>query len=116
MKKLVIVFVLFAAFGSTFANEITPKAEKVVEVKAVDGLKFKLSIPELNEKGVVSIKTDLGETIYKETIGDTPAFVKVYNLAGFPDGDYYFEVKINGKAITKDVKINTTVNRIASVN
>jgi hypothetical protein len=39
----------------------------------------------------------------------------VYNLAGFPDGVYYFEVKINGKAFTTDVKINTTVSRVASV-
>jgi hypothetical protein len=115
MKKLVILFALFAAFGTTFANEITPKAEKVVEVKAVEGLKFKLSIPELNERGVVAIKTELGETVYKESITEAPAFVKVYNLTGFPDGVYYFEVKINGKAFTTDVKINTTVSRVASV-
>lgn len=117
MKKFAIVLVtLLAGFNFAFANSTEPTAEKFVEVKVLDGLKFKIAIPELNEKGTVSIKNAAGETLYRENIESTPAFVKVYNLTGFPDGDYSFEVKISGKVISKDVKINTTVSRLASVN
>lgn len=116
MKKLVIVLALFAGVSTSFANETLPSAPKKVEVKVVDGLKFKLIIPELADKGTVSIKNAAGEVIYREFIGEIPAFVKVYNLTGFPDGEYTFEVKVNKEVISKEVKINTTVNRVASVN
>lgn len=116
MKKVVIALSLFLGVSASFANEVKPSVEKPVEVKVLDGLKFKLAIPDLNEKTSVAIKNSVGETIYRESLSESPAFVKVYNLAGFPDGDYYFEVKLDGKVITKEVKINTTVNRIASVN
>ncbi|WP_367915596.1 hypothetical protein [Leadbetterella sp. DM7] len=116
MKKLVIVLALLAGLGNAYANESLPAAPKKVEVKVVDGLKFKVTIPELVEKGSVSIKNAAGDVIYREVIGETPAFVKVYNLAGFPDGDYAFEVRVAGKVISKDIKINTTTNRVASVN
>lgn len=116
MKKLVIVLALFAGLGSSYANGSLPAAPKKVEVKVVDGLKFKVIIPELAEKGSVSIKNSLGEVIYREFISEAPAFVKVYNLAGFPDGDYTFEVKLDKNVISKEIKINTTVNRVASVN
>lgn len=115
MKKIVIALALFAGVSTSFAN-VLPVSPKKVEVKVVDGLKFKLIIPELAEKGTVSIKNSAGEVIYKEFISEAPAFVKVYNLAGFPDGAYTFEVKVDKKVISKEVKINTTVNRVASVN
>lgn len=116
MKNLVIVLALLFGFSASFANEGTVKPAKVVDVKALDGLKFKVAIPELNDKGTVFIKNAFGETIYKESIDAAANFVKVYNLAGFPDGEYHFEVKIGGKVISKEVKINTTVNRVAFVN
>lgn len=116
MKKLVIALALFAGVSTSYATEMLPVSPKKVEVKVVDGLKFKLIIPEVAEKGTVVIKNAVGEVIYREFIGEIPAFAKVYNLAGFPDGEYTFEVKINKEVISKDIKINTTVNRVASVN
>lgn len=116
MKKLVIALALFAGVSTSFANGTLPASPKKVEVKALEGLKFKLTIPELAEKASVSIKNAAGEVIYREYIGETPTFVKVYSLAGFPDGDYTFEVKVDKSVISKEVKINTTVNRVASVN
>ena len=116
MKKLVIVLALLAGAGTSFANESLPAAPKKVEVKVVDGLKFKLIIPQLAEKGSVAIKNAAGEVIYREYIGENPSFVKVYNLAGFPDGNYTFEVKAGKEVISKDIKINTTTNPVASVN
>ncbi len=116
MKKLVIALALFAGVSTSFANGLLPVAPAKVEVKALDGLKFKLTIPELAEKGTVLIKNSAGEVIYREFIGEAPAFVKVYSLVGFPDGSYTFEVKVDKKVISKEVKINTTINRVASVN
>lgn len=116
MKKLVIVLALFAGLSSSYATESLPAGPKKVEVKVIDGLKFKLVIPELAEKGSVSIKNSAGEVIYREYISEIPAFVKVYNLAGFPDGNYTFEVKLDKEVISKDIKINTTTSRVASVN
>jgi len=116
MKKLVIALALFAGVSTSFANGTLPATPKKVEVKALEGLKFKLTIPELAEKASVSIKNANGEVIYREYINEAPAFVKVYSLAGFPDGDYTFEVKMDKNVVSKEVKINTTVNRVASVN
>ena len=116
MKKLVIALVLLAGVNTSFANSVLPVSPKKVEVKVVDGLKFKLIIPEVADKGTVVIKNAVGEVIYREFIGQIPSFAKVYNLAGFPDGEYTFEVKVNREVISKEVKINTTVNRVASVN
>lgn len=115
MKKLIVLLATFASVNLAIANNETPAAEKFVDVKVVEGLKFKVAIPELNERARVVIKNNAGDVIYKETLDQTPSFVKVYNLAGFPDGQYYFEVKLNGKVITKDFSINSTVNRSASV-
>lgn len=116
MKKLAIALVLLLSVSTTFANENLPNAAKKVEVKVMEGLKFRVVIPELNEKATVMIKNAVGEVLYKEFVGDHVAFSKVYSLAGFPDGNYAFEVKLDGKVISKEVKINTTVNRVASVN
>lgn len=116
MKKLVITLALVAGVATSYANNEAPKSDKHVEVKVVDNLKFKLAIPDLNDKGVVTIKNASGETIYREYLTESPAFVKVYNLAGFPDGAYHFEVKINGKTVTKEVNISTLNSRVASVN
>ncbi len=116
MKKLVIALALFAGVSTSFANGSLPVSPAKVEVKALDGLKFKLIIPELTEKATIMIKNAEGDVIYREFTGEKPAFVKVYSLAGFPDGDYTFEVKVDKKVISKEVKINTTVNRVASVN
>lgn len=114
MKKLLIVLTLLVGSNfSTFANE---EPTKVVNVKALDGLKFRVTIPELIEKGTVAIKNLAGQTIYSEKLSDETSFVKVYSLAGFPDGTYYFEVKLEDEVITKEVSINTTVKREASVN
>ncbi|ADQ17714.1 hypothetical protein [Leadbetterella byssophila] len=116
MKKLAIALVLLLGVSTSFANDTLPSVAKKVEVKVLDGLKFKVVIPELTEKATVMIKNNVGEVLYKEYVGESTVFSKVYNLAGFPDGEYAFEVKVDGKVVSKEVKINTTVNRVASVN
>lgn len=113
MKKLVIVLGLLAGFNAAYAGDELPV--KNVAVKAMDGLKFKVAIPELSDKGTIAIKNGFGETIYKEVVGENPSFVKIYSLAGFPDGNYYFEVKVNDEVVSKEVKINTVVSRVSSV-
>ena len=100
MKKLTLT--LAVLMGVSAAN-LTNAANglKIVEikaeangltVKAIDGLKFRLSLDKLSKKTYIAIKNNQGEIFHSEYVGKQDAFSNVYYLSNLPDGNYYFEV------------------------
>ena len=87
---------------------------KGLTVKAIDGLKFKLSLDNLSKKTYISIKNNQGETFHTEFIAKKDSFSKVFDLSNLPDGNYYFEVITGSEKMTKPFQISTNVNRTAS--
>ena len=90
-KILLTVAMLTAMLGN--ANEAT------FTVK--DGLrKTALTINNVKEGNLLSIKDNNGITLYKELIQSTGTYSKGFDLTALPDGDYFFEVD-------KDFEIST---------
>lgn len=63
-------------------------------------IKTALTINNVKEGNLLSIKDQNGITLYKELINETGTYKKGFDLTALPDGDYFFEVD-------KDVEINT---------
>ena len=122
MKKLIITFAVLmgvsAANLATASNglkivEINAEA-KGLTVKAIEGLKFKLSLDNLSKKTFISIKNNQGEIFHTEFIVKKDSFSKVFDLSNLPDGNYYFEVITGNEKMTKPFQISTNVNRTAT--
>jgi hypothetical protein len=127
MKKLILTFAVLmgvSAAITTFANtaprfngikivEITNEASDL-QVKALQGLKFKLTLDNLDKKTYVAIKNAAGEVMYSEFTYKTENFSKVYDLTNLADGEYYFEVITGKEKLTKSFQIATSVNRTAT--
>ncbi|MCA0365685.1 MAG: hypothetical protein LCH67_16715 [Bacteroidetes bacterium] len=119
MKKLTLTLAVLmgvsAANLSNAANglkivEIKAEANGLT-VKAIDGLKFRLSLDKLSKKTYIAIKNNQGETFHSEYLGKKDAFSKVYDLSNLPDGEYYFEVVTGNNKMSKPFQISTNVKR-----
>ena len=124
MKKLILTFAVLmgvSAATTTFANnaprfngikiiEITNEASKL-QVKALQGLKFQLTLDNIDKKTYVAIKNAGGEVMYSEFTYKTENFSKVYDLNNLADGEYYFEVITGKEKLTKSFQIATNVIR-----
>ena len=124
MKKLTLT--LAVLMGVSAAN-LTNAANglKIVEikaeangltVKAINGLKFRLSLDKLSKKTYIAIKNNQGEIFHSEYVGKQDAFSKVYDLSNLPDGNYYFEVVTGNEKMNKPFQISTNVKRTAIAN
>jgi hypothetical protein len=127
MKKLILTFAVLmgvSAAITTLANnaprfngikiiEITNEARDL-QVKALQGLKFQLTLDNLDKKTYVAIKNAAGEVLYSEFTYKTENFSKVYDLTNLADGEYYFEVITGKEKLTKSFQIATSVNRTAT--
>ena len=127
MKKLILTFAVLmgvSAATTTFANnaprfngikivEITNEASEL-QVKALQGLKFKLTLDNLDKKTYIPIKNAAGEVMYSEYAYKNESFSKVYDLTNLADGEYYFEVITGKEKLIKSFQIATNVNRTAT--
>ncbi len=123
MKKSI----LFAAIlmGVSVANvSVANNGLKIVDlsantagdlkVKALEGLKFKLTVENLQNKSYIIIKNEAGDAVYNEFTGKNEVFSKVYDLSSLPDGNYSFVVNNGKETIEKPFTISTEVKRTAT--
>jgi len=120
MKKLILTFAVLMGVSSanTFANngmKIVSIETSVSElnVKTLGGLKFKLSVDNLQNRSYIAIKNEKGEVFHTEYVGKASSFVKVYDLSNLPDGEYFFEVGTGKDKLVKPFEISTTIQRAA---
>jgi hypothetical protein len=124
MKKIMLTFAVLmgvSAATTTYASDgiIIVKVTNTIgelNITAFDGLKFRLTIQDLEKKTSIAIKNAAGELFYNEFVSKVHSFNKVYNLSNLPDGDYFFEVIIGNEKQIKPFKIETKINRTAISN
>jgi hypothetical protein len=95
-----ILMVAMSASMLSFANEIS-----IIKVKN-DTDKTSVTLTDVKEGNLLSIKDENGIVLYKEFIEKSGSYTKGFDLTQLPNGAYLFE-------IDKDVEINTipfTVN------
>lgn len=91
-----------------FAN-FTPGSD--LNVKALNGLKFVLTVDNIQKKAYIAIKDSNGEILFSEYVSKTEAYSKVFDLSKLGDGNYTFVV-VNGKETSeKPFTISTEVKR-----
>lgn len=92
-KKSILLVTVFVSMLSN-ANEINSLYSK-------DDIKnTALTITDLKEGNLLTIKDYYGEVLYKELIKVSGTYRKGFNLKSLPEGDYFFEVE-------KDFEIKT---------
>ena len=123
MKKsflFIAVLVGVSAANVSVANnglkivDLTVNASSDLNVKALEGLKFKLTAENLQNKSYITIKNAEGEVVYNEFAGKSEVFSKVYDLSSLPDGNYTFVVNNGKETIEKPFTISTEVKRTAT--
>ncbi|XMO87809.1 hypothetical protein AAFN75_05855 [Algibacter sp. AS12] len=92
-KKGILMVTLFATLLS-FANEA-----KLFNIKN-EAKKTSLTLNNVKQGNLLSVKDAFGITLYKEVIQETGSYTKGFDLTVLPNGDYLFE-------LDKDLEINT---------
>jgi hypothetical protein len=92
-KKGILMVTMFATLLS-FANEVS-----FFNIKN-DAERTTLTLENVKEGNLLSIKDDNGMTLYKELIEKTGIYTKGFDLTSLPDGGYIFE-------LDKDMEITT---------
>ena len=89
-------FLMVTMFATTlsFANE-----DSFITIKN-DADKTALTLTDVKQGNLLSIKDENGITLYKEYIQKTGSYTKGFDLTELPNGEYVFE-------INKDVEIST---------
>lgn len=104
-KTLVAIALIMGVSAGVMAND------NDVNVKALDGLKFKLSFDNTASKSSVAIVDEEGNFIYTDFGKASDNYAKVFDLSNLSDGKYSFVVMANGKKVVKDFEIKTEVKR-----
>lgn len=125
MKKLILTFAVLMGVSTvinTFAHN-NYNGIKIVDLKVeaselqlqtLKGLKFQLTLDNLDKRTSIAIKNSEGEVFYSEFIGNLENFNKFYDLSALPDGSYFFEVITGKERLVKNFKIATNVIRTAN--
>ncbi|KAA5827342.1 hypothetical protein FPF71_00410 [Algibacter amylolyticus] len=92
-KKGILMVTLFATLLS-FANEA-----KLINIKN-EAKKTSLTLNNVKQGNLLSVKDAFGITLYKEIIQETGSYTKGFDLTVLPNGDYLFE-------LNKDLEIKT---------
>jgi len=92
IKKGFLMATIFATTLS-FANEVS-----LTTIKN-DADKTSLTLTDVKQGNLLSIKDENGITLYKESIEKTGIYTKGFDLTALPNGEYSFE-------IDKDVEIS----------
>jgi methionine-rich copper-binding protein CopC len=121
MKKLLVTIVMLMGVSAStsfahdyiFVNNIVKTDVKSdLSVKALEGLKFKVTAFNLAEKAIVELKDKDGDVLYKEVITET-AFAKILDMASLPDGSYTIVLTTGGSSVKKPFEITTSLVRNA---
>ncbi len=123
MKKSVLA--LAVLMGVSVANvtnannglkivDLSKGASNDFNLKAMEGLKFKLTVDNLQGKSYIVIKNTQGDVLHIEYLNKTDVFSKVYDLSSLPDGSYTFVVNNGKETIEKPFEISTEVKRTAT--
>jgi hypothetical protein len=119
MKKLLTIAVILMGVSTTAVHAddhmyFRNIAESDLTVKAMSGLKFKVTAVNLLEKTYVEVKDETGLTLYKEVA--TSDFAKVLNLSSLPDGEYVIVLTTGDKVVKEpfEIKTETKVIRTAT--
>jgi hypothetical protein len=92
-KKGILMVTMFATLLS-FANEVS-----LFNIKN-EAKRTSLTLDNVKEGNLLSIKDDNGMTLYKELIQKAGVYTKGFDLTALPDGSYIFE-------LDQDVEIST---------
>ncbi|MFY0712033.1 hypothetical protein J1D01_00015 [Seonamhaeicola sp. NFXS20] len=92
--KKVILTVAMLATVMGYANEI------IINKIGKDLKRTALTIVDVKEGNLLSIKDNYGITIYKEVINQAGVYTKGFDLTVLPDGSYFFELE-------KDMEVKT---------
>ncbi|APY11087.1 hypothetical protein BWZ22_07450 [Seonamhaeicola sp. S2-3] len=92
--KKVILTVAMMATVMGYANEI------IINKIGKDLKRTALTIVDVKEGNLLSIKDNYGTTIYKEVINQAGVYTKGFDLTDLPDGNYFFELE-------KDMEVKT---------
>jgi hypothetical protein len=110
MKKLLTIAVILMGVSTTAVKAddhmyFRNIAESNLSVKAMNGLKFKVTAVNLQEKTFIEVKDDAGLVLYREVA--KADFAKVINLSSLPDGEYTIVLTAGDKVVAKPFEIKT---------
>lgn len=119
MKKLLLSAVMLiglSAATNVEANDHIYAANLVetdLTVKAMKGLKFRVTALNIIEKSTLVLKDDRGTVIYKALVQDKD-YAKVFDLSSLPDGDYSLVLSSGKESSVKSFQIKTETTRLVS--
>lgn len=126
MKKTIMAVALLmgvSAVTTSFANNGMKIVEVVKLTKATDlnitalkGLKFKLSIENAENKTLISLINENDDVLFSEYAATNGDYTKVFDLSNLNDGKYTFEMRTGSERITKSLEIKTNVQRTVDFN
>lgn len=93
---------------NTFTN-FTPGSD--LNVKALNGMKFILTLDNIQKKAYIAIKDSNGEILFSEYVAKTTNYTKVFDLSSLADGNYSFVVTNGTETSEKPFEISTEVKR-----
>jgi len=119
MKKLALTAAILMGLSTastTFANDLIYRAnlaETELNLKALKGVKFKVSAINVLNESILQIKDTSGNVLFKGFVSNGN-YEKIFDLSPLPDGKYFFELR-TGKDVTKRAfEIQTETKRIVS--
>ncbi|MGR3811776.1 hypothetical protein [Jiulongibacter sp. NS-SX5] len=119
MKKLLTIAVILMGVSTTAVHAddhmyFNNLVESDLTVKALKGLKFKVTAFNIEAKSFVEVKDMEGFTLYREVA--TEDYAKVLNLASLPDGKYKIILTTGDKVVEEpfEIKTETKVTRTAT--
>lgn len=123
MKRTILaVALMMGVSAATFANNHmkvvvvnNTTTTNDLNITALKGLKFKLSVNDAAKHTLVSLVNENNEVLFSEYAGANGDYSKVFDLSNLADGKYAFVLRTGSEKITKEVEIKTTTQRSASL-
>lgn len=113
-KMILAVLVGLSVASTSMAQTVSSAENKPahLEVEEVGGLKFKLSLDNIQGKRAdIKLVDAQGNLLYTE-YASSSKYTKVFDLAELNDGVYTFTVENGNEKLTHKLEIATEVNRV----
>jgi hypothetical protein len=124
MKNTILAVVLMMGVSAATTTAIANDDMKIVEVKnfeandlniiALKGLKFKLSVNNVEKRTLISLVNEEKEVLFSEYAALNGDYSKIFDLSNLTDGKYSFILRTGGDKVTKEFEIKTTTKRSAA--
>lgn len=121
MKKTIMaVALMMGVSAATIANDDMKIVEVVnfettdLNVKALEGLKFRLSVNNVEKRTLISVVNEDKEVLFSEYAAIDGSYSKVFDLSNLSDGKYSFVLRSGGEKVAKEFQIKTTTKRTAA--